>query len=612
MPIDIEEATRQADDLLQGAIGQFSKPLIVPTSAPVDTTRATETLNRAEVTGGEDAQTVNEMQKLLTSATQEEKVAIGKEGEAKAAKATAEGARSQEEAAGYKYYQRLFGMDISPDSEIAAAAARQKELRAGMEAKLDRVNKLKSVSLFDNPIDYLLNSFELPGATEDYNIQVTKVNNLQQAIDDGIASAKNAGDLNNRGIPTITASMAAANANIALAEAAKEKARRDENLATVSVDFASKKLTADIALAHATRETTQLEQANERLKYETLINAVRLADSHGARLESAAKLLYELADKAGLDVILKQYDRNVGNPPNTTNRQSFTRMPAAERENITAIGAGSAGTNPYEFLKNFKHVGPQLSPETGRLLDFVQNAEAKILRNPSLEPKVQEQRIAKQLKEDVEKEMRRPSQSKVFVEMSPAKMIASNAVPQGSEMAKILEPLANTEGSITTDSVVETIAKNFKNPTEAGVAISQYYQANMALRNKSLNMSLMNMTPPTSYVVPLRRRIFGYTYGETYDLTKPGEATKYLIATQIQSKALRDQETGNWVMPIGFEENKQTPEGSVSDTNPPARGTIFPRVPGTADRIPQPKEGVTQDNIPIVPRPDNLPRRANT
>src|SRR5260221_9572811 len=104
MPIDIEEATRQADDLLQGAIGQFSKPLVVPTSTPVDTTRATETLNRAEVTGGEHAQTVNEMQKLLTSATQEEKAAIGKEAEAKAAKATAEGVRSQEEAAGYKYY----------------------------------------------------------------------------------------------------------------------------------------------------------------------------------------------------------------------------------------------------------------------------------------------------------------------------------------------------------------------------------------------------------------------------------------------------------------------------------------------------------------------------
>src|SRR5260221_14624163 len=101
MPIDIEEATRQADDLLQGAIGQFSKPLVVPTSTPVDTTRATETLNRAEVTGVEHAQTVNEMQKLLTSATQEEKDAIGKEGEAKAPKITDEGEQSQEKAEGF-------------------------------------------------------------------------------------------------------------------------------------------------------------------------------------------------------------------------------------------------------------------------------------------------------------------------------------------------------------------------------------------------------------------------------------------------------------------------------------------------------------------------------
>lgn len=543
MPIDVEEATRQADALLQGAVTQFSKPLVIPTSEPVDLTRAMETLNRAETAGGEHAQTVTEMDKLFAKATAQEKEALGKEGEAKASLAISTGERSQQEARTYTYYQRLFGMDMAPDSEIANAAHEQTKLRPTLNAKLDRINQLKSVSFFDNPIDYFLNSFELPAAVEDYNTTATKVNILQDTIDAGLHSARNAGDLANKGIPTITASMAAANANIALAEAAKKKADADEKLATVSVDFASKKLAAELSLNSATIKTTELEMQNERLKYETLINAVRLADSHGARLEGAAKLLYEVADRAHLQqVILDGYDRNVGNPKGTTNVLTFNRLPAAERENIVAIGAGSAGTNPYEFLKNFKHVGPLLSAETGRLLNFVQEEDAKVKRDPTVEPKVQEQRIAKYLKDRIEAEASRPSQSKIFSEMTPAKMIASGAVSQGSKLAEVLAPLANTEGSVTTNTVIETISKAYPNPTEAGAVIAQYYRANVDLRNKSLNMSLMGMKAPNSYNVPLKRKIFAYSYGEVYDLTKDSEATKYLISTKIQEQAFREQE----------------------------------------------------------------------
>src|SRR5712671_6724026 len=113
MPIDIEEATRQADNLLQGAVTEFTKPLVIPSYVPTDTTRATETLNRAEVTGGESAQAIEEGKKLFKTATEQEKEALGKEGQAKASKAIAEGERHKQEAEGYEYYQRLFGMDIS-------------------------------------------------------------------------------------------------------------------------------------------------------------------------------------------------------------------------------------------------------------------------------------------------------------------------------------------------------------------------------------------------------------------------------------------------------------------------------------------------------------------
>src|SRR5256885_6843109 len=129
MPIDVEEATRQADALMQGAVAQFSKPLVIPASEPVDLTRAMETLNRAETTGGEQARTVDEATKLFTEATIKEKEALGKEGESRAALAIATGQRQEEEASAYRYARHMFGMDLAPDSEIANAAAAQTELR---------------------------------------------------------------------------------------------------------------------------------------------------------------------------------------------------------------------------------------------------------------------------------------------------------------------------------------------------------------------------------------------------------------------------------------------------------------------------------------------------
>lgn len=577
--LDIAEATRQADDLLSGAIDQFSKPLVIPSYVPTDTTRATEVLNRAEVTGGEFASTVDESKVLNKSAIEAEKAAIGKEGEAKAAKAIAEGKRSEQEAEAYQYYQRLFGMDMAPNAAIANAAHEQQELRKTLAEKRDRINKLHSTSLLDDPIAYMLNAMELPGATSDYNTVVDKINSNQTAIDEGIQSARNAGDLNSKGIPTITASMAAANANVAVADAAKQKAQADIRLAATNVDFANKKLSSDMAFVNATNATTHLEMENERLKYEAMANAIRFADTHAVRLESAAKLLYDLADKKALDVLLHQYDRNIGNPDGTTNRQLFNRLPSAERENIAAIGAGSAGTSPYEALKNIKRVGPQLSPETGRLLTFLSDKEAVIPRDPLVDPKINEQRIAKKLREDVEKEMANPSQSKIFSEMPPAKMIAANAIPHGSKLEQILLPLSKVEGPVPTNTVISTIIKEYDNPNEAAAVVAAYYKSNVELRNKSLNLGLVGMKAPDSYLVPatsfLTTSGIGMgggtiTQNQKYDLTRPEQALKYIITQQVRDKVSASPTEGtdtNYVMPIGFTEDLTRGFDNLMGTN---------------------------------------------
>jgi len=565
--LDIEEATRQADALLSGAIDQFTKPIVIPDYVPTDTTRATEVLNRAEVTGGEFASTVDESKALNKAATEAEKTAIGKEGEAKAAGEIAKGQRTQQEAEGYQYFQRLFGMDMTPNAAIANAAHEQQRLRETLAQKRDKINKLHATSLFDDPIEYILNAMELPGAISDYNTAVDKINSNQNAIDEGIQSARNAGELNNKGIPTITASMAAANANVAVADAAKQKAQADIKLASTNIDFANKKLSADMALVNATNATTHLEMENERLRYEAMANAIRFADTHAVRLESAAKLLYELADKKALDVLLHQYDRNIGNPEGTTNRQLFNRLPAAERENIAAIGAGSAG-NPYEALKNIKRVGPNLSPETGRLLTWLSDKESVIPRDPLVDPKVNEQRIAKRLREDIDKEMVNPSQSKIFFEMSPAKMIASNTVPHGSKLEQILLPYTKVEGPVPTNTVISAIIKEYDNPNEAAAVVAAYYKSNIELRNKSLNLGLVGIKAPDSYLVPATSFLTtsgigmgggAITQRQKYDLTRPEQALKYIITQQVRDKVSASPTEGtdtSFIMPIAYSDSE--------------------------------------------------------
>jgi hypothetical protein len=631
--LDIEEATRQADALMQGAIDQFTKPLVIPSYKPIVIPDSiNKTLDNAKQSREAHAKTVDESQKLFSTATQQEKEAIGQEGESKAALARSMGERSQQEAEGYQYFQRLFGMDMAPNAAIANAAEVQQELRETLPEKRDRINKLHATTLFDDPIEYILNAMELPAAISDYNTTVDKINSNQTAINEGIQSAKDAGELNNRGIPTITASMAAANANVALAEAARKKADADQNLATVSVDFATKKLTQDLALANATRDTTHLQLQQEELKYRSLVNAIQLADSHAARLQAAAKLTYEIADKAHLQqVILNQYDKNIGNPPGTTTVLLFNRLPQAQRDNITAIGSGSAGINPYEALQNITRIGPNLSPETGRLLSFISEKQSVIPPGVGVDKKVNDQRIAKILTEDIQKEMSNPSKSRIFKEMSPAKMLASNAVPAGSKLEQVLLPLTKIEGDIPTDTVISTIIAQYDNPTEAAAVVAAYYRANIDLRNKSINLGLVGMKPTDSYPVAATSFTFLNTPlgGSTqkYDLTKPEEALKYIIIQQTRDKILQGPSEGtdtNFIMPVGFE-SIQAKEGVeiFDDSNPPTGRAGGARFKGKAPKDIMPevnsnKLETTRDTGIITTPPEspasdrNRPKRVKT
>ncbi len=544
--MDLEEATQQADDLIRGAVTTLSKPLgPIPTYSSVDTVRADETLNRAEETSGEVSRVYKESTEKAGTATEAEKKAIGEEGKVKAELLFATAQRQKLEAQQYQFYQRLFGLDASPDSEIANAAARMRQIRDEAGPKLDRIQKLGRVSVIDDPIQYIMNQLDLPAAISDYNADVAKVHNLQGAIDDGIQTARNAGDLANKGIPTITDAQAKANADIALAEAAKQKAQADLKLASTNVDFATKKLSMDLALANSTRENTQLEIRNEELKYTSMINAIRLVDTHAARQEAAGKLLLDLIDKKALDVLLKQYDATMGHPPGATNRFLFQRLPAIEKENIVGIAVGSAGVDPFTGYVNFSRARPgqQLSPETSRMYTEIQG-QIEALRGSevirSLPKEEQAIKLGAMVKEKMIAVMNDAwKQGNLYHEMEPAKMIAANAVPAGTKLADVLAPLTNVAGPIPTNTVIEAIMKEWKNPAEAGAVGAEYYRLNMELRNKSLNGSLFGIYPPTSYIIPVKRW-HGIGYAGRFDITTPDGMTKYILSQKVQDGLMHE------------------------------------------------------------------------
>ena len=70
---------------------------------------------------------------------------------------------------------------------------------------------------------------------------------LKENIDEGIKTAQNLAARYERGIPTTTSIQAKAIADLALADAAKAKIAADLALSKTNVDFATRKLSEDLA-----------------------------------------------------------------------------------------------------------------------------------------------------------------------------------------------------------------------------------------------------------------------------------------------------------------------------------------------------------------------------
>lgn len=563
---NVEEARKMADDLVNQAIVSLKKPVTIPKTKGVDLSIAEDSTDRASVTRDETNATIDFASKSLEAASRRQQEAIIGEGKASADKIMADQAQAQEIANTQRYYAELFGISMNPDADVAVVAQRMRALQPGAEAKLKRIQEMQKVGLLDNPLEWFTNQIQLPAAIGDYNGEANLINSLQAEIDNSIKTGQDAANFAQRGIPTITTAQAKAEAKKAEQIAIKNAAVAEENFLKNNVTYAVQKLANDLNIANADRTMSGLELQNEQTKYQSLINEINLADKHSERMLKAAALLEKLEGTKGLDVLLEQYDRTMGHPKGTTNRYVFEKFGEAQRQNMVAIGAGSIGADPFEGMINWfkSRPGPGASRETQTFFNYLRDKAEIIAQGydvQKLDEKQKSAGISKRLKDQIGKDVADASKAgSIFYEMPPSAMIGSGSIPADSPVAKMLEPYTKQSGPVSTDIVLEAFNKEFKNPSEAGAAIADYYSRNMQLRNSVMNTSLAGISLPKDYKI--RRSMsdteaaFSGTFRADFDLTKPEQATKFILlkraaemAAAMPEKPANDDTTTGFQMP---------------------------------------------------------------
>lgn len=539
------------DDLLTQAAQQFQKPINIPTFGGVSTKGVKTEVDRAKQSRDALDKTIGSSQDLLISATAKEKDAIQAEGEAKAQGEYANADRAKQIADTHTYFNKLFGVEADPSEAISVLAKAQTELEPQVAQQAKEIHDMQAVGPLDNPLEWLVNGLQLPSKIQAYNSNVTEVQNLQDAIESGIQNANTAGEQATKGIPTVTAAQAKAKADQAKAEANKLSAAADDNLARTSVTFAQAKLAGDMSIADATIKTSSLDLENAKMQYQSQINAINLADTHAQRLETAAKFYEQISTLKAGDSVISNADKILGYQPGTHNRTNIKFMTQADRDNFIAIGAsGSFGSNPVDAFVSIKkaRTGPVISEDTTKLVTYLNdklttsnNTASGMLTNGKLLPEQKEAAVKTMVNTAIKADMETASKpGNIFHEMSPATMIASGQIPATSRIGQILKPIATGETPADPAVIANTLMAGIDNDSNAGLALADYYQKNMELRNKSMAFGSFGIIPSDEYKVPV-----GGMFGSMrLDLTKSGDATKYITYLRLKQRVSQARNQG--------------------------------------------------------------------
>lgn len=537
------ETDSLVDKLLGKAADLYNQDFKIPIYSGVSTKAAKEEVGKARTSRDELNTTISTERGNVADANRRQKEGITGEGQATADKAMADQALAEEKAKTSRGVNQIFGLGTDPSDAIAQTAVKVTAERKTLDVELEEIKRMQSIGPLDDPVQWLFNGIQLPSKISQYNASAQQINNDQDAIDSGIRNATNMDLQIQKGIPTITAAQAKAVADKAKSEAVKLGALADDNLARTNVTFAVQKLSGDMSIANATVETTRLDMANAQQQYQSQITALNMAQTKADRMVKSAELIDKIGDSKALDVVLANSDRIRGFPLGTTTRQSIKFMKPEERANIVAIGTGSFGNNPvdnYEAARSAKF-GPGVSQDLVKTFDYVQTKISAasqtadgLITTGKLTPDQKRSNVTSGVNTLITADQLNSSKiGNIFHELEPAKMIASGKIPVDSPLGKAIAPLAATDQPITANVVAATILAQFGNdPVMAGAALANYYQENMKLRNEVMQFGVAGIKVIPGYQVQV-----GSMFSKvTLDLTKPGDAVKYQLFQQLQTR----------------------------------------------------------------------------
>lgn len=536
------------NDMLTSAVGVLNTPINAPKAAGVNTAPFARELARTKQSRDELDKTVAEGKATEAAATEQTKAGIDQEAAGKTAESTANQERSQLIADNNQWVNELYGINTKEDGEVAKTAIQARNLKDDALKQLDDIKQKQSVGLLDSPVDFLVNTIQLPSQIETYNTTAAQANLLQHYSEDIMKNSSTAQAQLEKGIPTITVAQANAKATIIAGIATQAKAAADEKLATVNLAFAQHKMAADISVLEGQGKLSTLELENSKAAYSAAINNIQLADTHATRLLKAAELIEKISDQKSLETIIKGYDAATGKVPGTTSVFAWKGLPSAMKEEIVAIGStGTFGSNPVQALISFARSAPgaNVSEQTRTLMAFtskeMQNAEERGEIKNEVDGAKKAQKISNAVTGSIAGAMNTASQGpqNPFYELSPTAMIKAGFVPPNTPFGKVLQQWADTNTQPTTAQVLAGVqaSAGTDNPAELGQIAAQYYQVNMIARNSLFNLKTIGIQEkmPSNYTIQAGGILGMGSY--KLDLTKPEDATKYFLLQKNREAA---------------------------------------------------------------------------
>jgi len=521
-------------------------------------------------------------------AAREGRAAIMAGGDAAADEARANGERAQRVATLHENVIKLFGGDVlNPDSLGAKLVQDIRDTTESTRGKLAAIQERSAVTLLDNPLEFIINSIELPSMAAEYNAEATRLNSMQEQLGKINALANDAGNLNQKAIPAITAEQASAQAKQKLHAATLEAAKFDVAAITQRVSLARVSLDAAVTEANVQQGLSgqQLQAAN--MRFQSQVAAIQHAEGAAVREAQTAKAMEMLHDvrlkKIAIRNAASAFGWNVENFPISM----FDKMPASMQMRFMSGGiAGDFGANPYDAWKALNEFGgPAMADtlkgwqrEVGRFVSAATAEGASPARGSLSGAKLDEYvrvRTAALIQENLLAQPVSPSNT-FFKELSPATMAMTFSQFDKSVAGTVLKPLIDAGGSPTTQTVVETIANGLMQkgvPVQGqAYAIAQYYKNNVVERNKRSNADAMKIEMPQDYRTTLEvpGMIPGMSRSKVIDLTDPAQVQIYLLYKQGPVDSMGNPAQGGRLSSVQSPNVRGMNPGYGNDGEPPA------------------------------------------